>query len=690
MHNGDGDQLSNSDVILISSDRNKATYHIDTASLHEQFNVRASSFYIIPTASPTSSPTLSPTANPTAPVGYLGDACTHCVDGMCYRPLENMDWTKSGSSLRCNREYKSLPPGWELADYRCDILQANRWSSHLMCFSDSKCYRTANFLPACNYYGSWLLQSGTQYKSRGCWAGILIQRPAAGFEGGGCNEPYPPPPCHNVGDRVRIVPGSRHDGQASGHCATVSTETCEFGDYQRFWFDNGYNNLYEYNDIELWDECAPAPTQAPTTAPTATLELYEIILPATTTTELVHGACVVGATSVIASSTHPSLTYTTEPFAAADSFQAWDDRNYQIVVTEETPCSGGTFLKPSLHKAIPLGTSISIDSYFHEAPPTVCVFVEEGLERDGGLSQSLTAPEVSHGFVDHGVVQGFTWPWDLPIRMLCKTPEFSSTLDPAALDTCGRSCIPRWFLVNVINMYDPAKGYLDTYGHANRGGFGVETAQTPTRDSGSGTWRIIFGANELHFGSTVVLINERDPKTGYLGHDWPSMRSVFESVEVSSGPGLGKCLGHDGWGGLYLYSCTGATNQAFKLEGGKLVVEGGNFANQCVKADGWFWPKLRPCDYTDMQQKWHLSSGKFVTYQDSTARCLRYDPSWSATRLKVEECTDDAMDQIWRHPLQTWAGNNAIPVGVSFSTFVAQHTCSLLNSVLPFSQFIPP
>lgn len=278
---------------------------------------------------------------------------------------------------------------------------------------------------------------------------------------------------------------------------------------------------------------------------------------------------------------------------------------------------------------------------------------------------SFYSSERSTGFVDHGVVQGLDWGFPNPVRTVCKTPEFSSTTlpDPAALSACGRSCIPRWFLVNVINMDDPDKGYLDTYGNANRGGFGVVTSPTPTRNNGSGTWRIIFGADELRFGSTVVLINEFDPKAGYLGKDWPNMRSVFDAMEVSSGPGEGKCLGHDNWGDLYLQSCTGAKNQAFKLEGDKLVVEGGKFADQCVKADGWFWPKLKPCDNNDVTQTWQLSSGKIVTYQGSTARCLRHDSSWSANRLKVEECNDDVMDDIWSLPLQTWEGNNAIPTG---------------------------
>ena len=73
VHNGDAEQLSNSNVTLIISDREHATYHIDAASLHEQFNIRAASFYILATQSPTLVPTSTPTATPTQkPIAITG------------------------------------------------------------------------------------------------------------------------------------------------------------------------------------------------------------------------------------------------------------------------------------------------------------------------------------------------------------------------------------------------------------------------------------------------------------------------------------------------------------------------------------------------------------------------------------------------------------------------------------------
>jgi len=128
----------------------------------------------------------------------VGDDCTHCVDGMCYRALENT-WTKDSSDISCQNYYIEMPEGWEVADYRCDILKQYGWNSHMMCFSDGQCPRTANFVNGgspCDIYNPTfvLAQDGNSYKSLLCHAGVMIQRPAAGFSGEGCNEPYPTPP----------------------------------------------------------------------------------------------------------------------------------------------------------------------------------------------------------------------------------------------------------------------------------------------------------------------------------------------------------------------------------------------------------------------------------------------------------------------------------------------------------------
>ena len=128
---------------------------------------------------------------------YGGDACTHCVDGMCYRSLENMAWTKDSSDAKCQTYWKEIPEGWELANFRCDILEQFGWNTHIMFFSNKRGYRTKNMIPygaaACEHYHWYddrLKQDGNNFKVDGCASGVMIQRPAAGFAGGGCNEAY--------------------------------------------------------------------------------------------------------------------------------------------------------------------------------------------------------------------------------------------------------------------------------------------------------------------------------------------------------------------------------------------------------------------------------------------------------------------------------------------------------------------
>merc|ERR1712151_1337273 len=57
--------------------------------------------------------------------------------------------------------------------------------------------------------------------------------------------------CWLTGQKVKIVPGSRYDGQANGSCATVVNETCLGSGYMSFTFENGYTNGYEHVDLML-------------------------------------------------------------------------------------------------------------------------------------------------------------------------------------------------------------------------------------------------------------------------------------------------------------------------------------------------------------------------------------------------------------------------------------------------------
>jgi hypothetical protein len=57
--------------------------------------------------------------------------------------------------------------------------------------------------------------------------------------------------CWPVGSRVRIKPGTRYAGQASGQCGTVTNMVCEGGDkLEDITFDNNYRNSYATTDFE--------------------------------------------------------------------------------------------------------------------------------------------------------------------------------------------------------------------------------------------------------------------------------------------------------------------------------------------------------------------------------------------------------------------------------------------------------
>ena len=79
---------------------------------------------------------------------------------------------------------------------------------------------------------------------------------------------------------------------------------------------------------------------------------------------------------------------------------------------ENTPCANGIFLKPSLHKSIGRGTTITISA---SKGATVCVFME-GDRRNGGWPTSLPG----EGFADYGVQSDFRWDTTNKWTLLCK------------------------------------------------------------------------------------------------------------------------------------------------------------------------------------------------------------------------------------------------------------------------------
>jgi len=118
------------------------------------------------------------------------------------------------------------------------------------------------------------------------------------------------------------------------------------------------------------------PTKAPTKAPSPTTHSLSYAFPPVTTSQFVHGLCVLGASQARATSNDPQLTYTEIP-NFADDVELWGNRGYKALgVDNDGDCVGGTYLQPSLHKSVDLNTEIAL-----EATPTngesvtVCAFV---------------------------------------------------------------------------------------------------------------------------------------------------------------------------------------------------------------------------------------------------------------------------------------------------------------------------
>ena len=90
-------------------------------------------------------------------------------------------------------------------------------------------------------------------------------------------------------------------------------------------------------------------TPAPTAAPPPTRSL-SYTFPKVTTSQFVHGLCVLGASKAQATSDDPQLTYTNIP-NFGDDVKLWANRRYKALgIDNEDYCKGGTYLQPSLHK----------------------------------------------------------------------------------------------------------------------------------------------------------------------------------------------------------------------------------------------------------------------------------------------------------------------------------------------------
>ncbi len=133
-------------------------------------------------------------------------------------------------------------------------------------------------------------------------------------------------------------------------------------------------------------------------------ELVSWTLPPTTTEETIHGICVINAAFATATSTQDDLFYTNvEPFV--DGTKAWGNRDYVLEGVENSPCQNGIYLRPSLHRYVDQGTSITVTAPIIS---TICVFVDsyghDYGDKDGGWPESL----LLNGFTSYGEPDGFT------------------------------------------------------------------------------------------------------------------------------------------------------------------------------------------------------------------------------------------------------------------------------------------
>ena len=143
----------------------------------------------------------------------------------------------------------------------------------------------------------------------------------------------------------------------SSICVLLFDNDSRDGGWTEFLIANGYtstigptplNNNVAFSMFRTYCKTFPGPpTAAP--IPIASYEYFQDF-PATSTSQFVHGICVVGASAVDVSSTDADLTY-----VEVNDFQSgeklWSDRSYTVgdVVGEEL-CQGGTYLRPSTVK----------------------------------------------------------------------------------------------------------------------------------------------------------------------------------------------------------------------------------------------------------------------------------------------------------------------------------------------------
>ena len=117
-----------------------------------------------------------------------------------------------------------------------------------------------------------------------------------------------------------------------------------------------------------------------------------VALPPTATSQFVHGIAVVGGLGVQITSSHGPLTYTPAGLLA-DGDPVWGDRTY-LWGYVPAALQGATYFRPSLHKSIPAGTTITVSAIV--APTQIFMLAEKNGNRHGLYPTTLPLAGWTH------------------------------------------------------------------------------------------------------------------------------------------------------------------------------------------------------------------------------------------------------------------------------------------------------
>jgi len=125
----------------------------------------------------------------------------------------------------------------------------------------------------------------------------------------------------------------------------------------------------------------------------------------------------------------------------------------------------------------------------------------------------------------------------------------------------------------------------------------------------------------------------------------PNKNEIFQIVSTGSTQlkttSNNKCMYWDQYGDVYSGNCASQNNKfQYNAKTGEIKATYGGSAGLCLLADGWFWPKLRPCDGKD-KQKFQFSDGRIKTTNSN--KCLDF---LGTTRFVFQDCVANGNEKF--------------------------------------------